>query len=120
MAISTKLLSLLKALVISYIITGVFLLGIAFALYKFGISENAVNLAIIVVYVVASFVGGFVAGKMVKEKKYIWGCLLGLAYMAVICVVSFIMNGTLDFSGSSALTALMLCVGGGMLGGMLS
>lgn len=120
MTISTKLISLLKALVVSYIITGVLLLAVAFVLYKFGISESTVNVAIIVVYVVASFVGGFIAGKLVKEKKYIWGCFLGLAYMAVICVVSFIMNGTLNFSGSSAVSALLLCIGGGMLGGMLS
>lgn len=120
MSVGTKVLSLLKSLLISYIITGVLLLMIAFALFKFGISENVVNIAIIAVYVVASFAGGFIAGKLVKEKKFLWGFLLGFMYMVVICIVSFILNGTISFTGSSWITALIMCVGGGMLGGMLS
>ena len=120
MSVGTKLLNLLKSLLISYIITGILLLIIAFALYKFGISENVVNLAIIAVYVAASFVGGFITGKLVKEKKFLWGFLLGLMYMVVIGIVSFVLNGTISFSGSSFFSAFVMCVGGGMLGGMLS
>jgi putative membrane protein (TIGR04086 family) len=120
MSFSSKLLSLLKALLVSYILTGVMLLAVALALYKFGIGESMVNLAIIIVYVLSSFVGGLLAGKLVKEKKFLWGLILGLTYMTVICLVSFILNGTISLASTSALTALMLCVGGGMLGGMLS
>ena len=119
MQISQKLFSLLKALLVSYIITAVLLVITAFAMYKMGLGENTVNLIIIVIYVLSSFVGGFLSGKMVKEKKYIWGLFLGTAYVLVIVIVSFILNGTISLSAVSSLTTIILCMAGGMLGGML-
>lgn len=120
MAVSMKLISLLKSLVISYIVTGIMLLVIAFSLYKFDITEGTINLLITAVYVVSSFVGGFAVGRMVQEKKFLWGLILGIAYAVVIMLVSFVVNGTIDFTATSAIYQTALCVGGGMLGGMLS
>jgi putative membrane protein (TIGR04086 family) len=120
MELKEKMAGILKALVTAYIITGVMLLCIAFALYKFGISENVVNILIIVVYVVASFVGGIVVGKAVKEQRFIWGIILGIVYMLIIGIMSVIINGEIDISAGSTLTAFILCVCGGMAGGMLS
>lgn len=120
MDVKRKIGALMKSLVISYVITGFMLIAIAFALYKLGISENTVNLLIIIVYVFSCFVGGLLVGKMVKEKKFLWGLLLGLVYMTVICAVSFIVNGTISITAISAITTLLLCTGGGTFGGMIS
>lgn len=120
MTTGVKFVSLLKSLVISYAVTGVMLLIIAFSLYKFGISENTITILITAVYVIASFAGGFAVGKMVGEKKFIWGLVLGALYAAIIMIVSFAVNGTINFSATSALYQMVLCIGGGMLGGMLS
>jgi putative membrane protein (TIGR04086 family) len=118
MELKDKIISLLKALMISYIVTGIMLMAVAFAMYKMGINENAVNISIIVIYVVASFIGGFISGKMIKEQKYLWGIILGVTYMVIIGLVSFVVNGTIELSAGSTLTAFILCVAGGMLGGM--
>jgi len=120
MTVSMRLISLLKSLVISYIVTGIMLLIIALSLYKFGLAESTINILITAVYVVASFAGGFAVGRMVQEKKFIWGLFLGIAYAAIIMIVSFAVNGTIDFSATSAIYQMALCIGGGMLGGMLS
>ena len=64
-------------------------------------------------------VQGFLTGKMVKEQKYIWGLMLGVCYVLVIGIVSFIMNGTIHISAGGTLTNVILCLAAGMLGGML-
>ncbi len=119
MAMGQKLFCLIKALLVSYIITAVLLVITAFAMYKLGFGENTVNLIIIIIYVLSSFIGGLISGKMVKEKKYIWGLALGALYVLVIVLVSFILNGTITFSAVYSLTTVILCLAAGMLGGML-
>lgn len=119
MSVGQKIFSLLKALTVAYIITAILLVITAFAMYKLGIGENTVNLIIIIIYVLSSFAGGLLSGKMIKEKKYIWGLTLGALYVVVIGIVSFILNGTLIFSAASSVTTIILCLAGGMLGGMV-
>ena len=57
---------MIKALLASYIVTGLLLLVLALLLYKLRLSESAVNVGIIAVYVVSCFLGGFLEGKMMK------------------------------------------------------
>ena len=92
----------------------------AFILYKFRISENVVNMAVIVIYVCMTFFAGFVAGKRFKVKKFLWGLILGSVYFLILTVVSMI-GGVSDMVvGRGMITTYLLCAGGGMLGGMLS
>ena len=111
---------LLKTLLFSYILTGVLLALLAVLLYKLRLDEKAVTLAIIVIYVAGTFFGGFVAGKRLKNRKFLWGLLLGAAYFVVLMLVSLAVGRGHIQLGNSFLTTLVLCAGGGMLGGMLS
>ncbi len=111
---------LLKTLLFSYIVTGALLALLAFLLYRLGLGEKAVAAAIIVIYVAAAFFGGFMAGKKQKTRKFFWGLVMGIAYFVVLAAASLAMGeGGLTF-GNSFFTTLVLCAGGGMLGGMLS
>ena len=115
-----KILSALVILVASYVLTAGCLLLLAFILYKFRISENVVNMAVIVIYVCMTFFAGFVAGKRFKVKKFLWGLILGSVYFLILTVVSMI-GGVSDMVvGRGMITTDLLCAGGGMLGGMLS
>ena len=67
----------LKCLLFSYIITGLLLMLLALLLYKFRLTEQVVSAGIILIYVAASFFSGFVTGKKRKEKKFLWGLLMG-------------------------------------------
>lgn len=111
---------LLKSLLFSYILTGIFLILLAFALYKFKLSEKVVSIAIIVIYVAATFFAGWFTGKHEKNRKFLWGLLMGCAYFLVLAGVSLAVNRSLGGVADSFLTTLVLCAGGGMLGGMLS
>ena len=111
---------LLKTLLFSYILTGILLAILAFLLYKLRLGEQAVTIAIIVIYVAATLFGGFVAGKKLKNRKFLWGLLLGTAYIVVLTLVSLVAGRGGIEMGNTFLTTLVLCAGGGMLGGMLS
>lgn len=111
---------LLKLLAFSYILTAVFLLILSMLLYKFRLSETIINIGIVVIYIASTFLTGFLAGKKIGTKKYLWGVFLGAGYFLILTLISLIINhGISDFSGNF-LSTLFLCVGSGMLGGMLS
>lgn len=111
---------LLKCLLFSYILTAAFLLLLAFLLYKLGLTEKIVSIAIIGIYVIATFFAGMVAGKRMQNRKFLWGLLMGSAYFIVLLLVSLLVNHSAGELGNSFFTTLVLCAGGGMLGGMLS
>jgi putative membrane protein (TIGR04086 family) len=111
---------LLKCLLFSYILTGVLLLLLAFLLFQFDLSEKIVAGGIIVIYVAATFFAGFMAGKKLKNRKFIWGLVLGVAYFLILILVALIVNHSLGNLTHSFLSSLILCAGGGMLGGMMS
>lgn len=115
-----KVLILLGLLVFAYVLTGILLLGLAFLLYKFRLDEKIVNIAIIVIYVAVTFLTGFLAGKKLKVRKFLWGFFLGAGYFAILAAVSLIAGQQETVFGSHLLTTFLLCAGGGMLGGMLS
>ncbi len=111
---------LLKSLLFSYILTAGLLLLLAFFLFKFDLTEKLVSVAIIAIYVAATFFAGFVTGKRQNSRKFLWGLLMGAAYFVVLALVSLAVKQSPDTLGQSFFTTLVLCAGGGMLGGMLS
>lgn len=111
---------LLKSLLFSYILTAALLLLLAVLLYKLSLSEQIVSIAIIAIYVIATFFAGYITGKKMQNRKFIWGLLMGVVYFFVLLAVSFIINRSAGEIGNSFFTTLVLCAGGGMLGGMLS
>lgn len=111
---------LMKCLLFSYILTGALLALLALILYKAGLNEKVVSVAIIVIYVGASFFAGFMAGKKIQNRKFLWGLFQGCAYFCILALISVIAGGEEAGGGNSFLTTLVLCGAGGMLGGMLS
>lgn len=112
-------LSMLKFLILGYFISGLLLLLLALFLYKWDLPKPAINAGVIVVYVLSVFGMGFVAGKVKQRRKFLWGLLLGGAYFCILACISFILVKS-PCHGGNVITTLCLCLGGGMLGGMLS
>ncbi|OUP20271.1 hypothetical protein B5F29_06315 [Lachnoclostridium sp. An196] len=107
-----------KALLVSYLLTGGLLLLLAGLLYRFRLDEGKIQIGIILIYIVSCFAGGFLAGKMMKSRKFLWGVLLGLLYFLIMTLVSLAVNRGLQDGTTSYFTTFLLCMGGGMLGGM--
>ncbi len=104
----------------AYIVTFVVLLILALLLYKMNLSEKVISGGIVVTYILSCFVAGLFAGKQMKQKRFLWGLIMGLGYYVILLVVSLVINQSFLAIADSMITTLILCAGGGMLGGMLS
>lgn len=115
-----KIRAVLRSLLFAYAVTGVLLLFLAFLLFQFDLGEKALAAGVVSIYVAACLLGGFMAGKIMRKDKYLWGVLVGVAYYFLLLSVSFAVQGKWDMSLQHALTTFFMCLGGGALGGMLS
>lgn len=116
----SQIVSIIKALLASYIVTGILLFVLTFLLYKFDWDEQKVTAGIIVIYVLSTFVGGFILGKLKRVRKFLWGLIMGVLYFVLLFLISFGVYRSFDGNGTNLITTLLLCAGGGMLGGMLA
>lgn len=115
-----KVRAILRSLLFSYAVTGIFLLLLAFLLFQFDLGEKLVSAGIVAVYILSCLLGGFMAGKIIRKDKYLWGILVGVFYYLLLITVSFAVKGKWDMSLMHAVTTFFMCLGGGALGGMLS
>lgn len=104
----------------AYILTMVVLLILAWLLYRFRLSPGVINAGIIFTYVLTCFLAGNLAGRQMEKKRFLWGLIMGIAYFAVLLIISSVAGGGLGQIDDTMFTTMLLCVGGGMLGGMLS
>lgn len=116
----SKVMWMLKALLVSYVVTGLLLLLLTLLLYKFELNEKAVSAGIIAIYVVSTLIGGIIIGKTAKVKKFVWGISLGIIYFAMLLLITLGVYHTLNGNATNLMTTFVLCAGGGMIGGMIS
>lgn len=112
--------SLGKIVLTMYGITAVLLLLLAFLMQKLQLKAGAVSAGIMITYVIACFLGGFLNGKIKKQKKFLWGLFIGFLYILVMLVVSVIAKEQPEMPLADFLPNLLICLGSGMLGGMVS
>lgn len=111
---------ILKSLLGAYVVTGILLLLLALFVYKLNLEEKQVTIAVMAIYLVSTFVGGFMIGKWNQVRKFWWGMLVGAGYFILLLLVSFGIYHSLKNGGVNVVTAMFLCLGGGLLGGMLA
>lgn len=106
-----------KGLLGSVVLSGAAIMIMALLLLKTGVTEKNIHIAVIGVYVVSCFLSGLYCGKKIKTRRFIWGLLSGVLYFAVLMILSLAMGGGHLSAGMAA--AALICMGSGMLGGML-
>lgn len=114
------ILSFLKDLLLEMIVSFVLIVIVAFITLKISPSYNTIQILILATYAIATFIGGYVIGKVMGNRKFIWGAVSGTIYVAIIVLVSIIVNGEIN-SGTIGIIKLSLAsIGGGTIGGMVS
>ena len=108
-----------KGFFVSFVLTALLLVVVAFVLYQTKASVEHIGGAILLVYAVAAFVGGMIFSAQKDSRHYLMGGLFGLAYFGVVYGVSAVWNKSLSTMFPAMLTTLLVCVLAGMLGGML-
>lgn len=111
---------ILKSLIASYAVTGILLVVLAMLLYRFELNEKIVSAAIVGIYVISTLIGGFIIGKLMKVRRFLWGMGLGILYFALLLLITLGVYHTLNGNSTNLLTTFILCAGGGMAGGMIS
>ena len=96
-------LKMMRALLVSYVVTALFLLLTAALVYRAGLDESKVQIAVILIYIVSCFLGGFLAGKMMKTRKFL---------------VSVAVNQEFGDAVTGVMTTFVICTVSGMAGGM--
>lgn len=115
-----KILVILKSLVLSYLISTLILILLAFLLYKFALGEQAVKAGVLVIYVISCLAGGWYIGRKTGNRKFAWGFLAGILYFLVLLLVSVILYKSPITYSQQLITAFAMCILGGTIGGMLS
>ncbi|RDU24007.1 TIGR04086 family membrane protein [Anaerosacchariphilus polymeriproducens] len=116
----SRLSMVFKALFLAYIVTGILLIVLTALLFKMELREGQVTVGIMAIYIFAGFVAGFAMGKSSKSQKFLWGLMLGGAYFGILVAASYCINRGLDGDLKEIVTTFVMCVGSGMLGGMVS
>lgn len=111
---------LLRCLVLSYIITFLALAVLALLLYKLSLGKGMLAGILIVLYVAVNMLSGILAGRHMKEKRFLWGFAVGSMYFGVMLLLTLLVPVAQFSFNSSLITTFLLCAGGGMLGGMVS
>lgn len=117
---SSKPKILLRSLFVSYLLSAVLLLALSFLFYKLKLKEAQINTAVYLIYVLVCFLGGFLAGKGIRSRRFFWGMTAGLLYFLVLYGVSWAVSRGAAPELSRSMTVLACCVCGGTVGGMLS
>ncbi len=115
-----KGMKVLRALIFSYHVTGISLLILAVLLYKLDLGEGQITAGIVIIYILSCFFGGFLLGRQAESRRFLWGLVLGGVYFLLLLLISGLLEPGNLAGGKTMLTSLFLCLGGGMLGGMLA
>ncbi|MBE5972490.1 MAG: TIGR04086 family membrane protein [Lachnoclostridium sp.] len=107
-------------LFISYFLSAVLLLIMTFLLYKFRLDESQITVGIYGTYILSCLLGGFLAGKAMKTRRFFWGLLTGILYFAFLFLMSTLQEQSVTAELSQILIILGICAGSGMAGGIIS
>ena len=113
-------LQILITLFIMYLATFLMLLIFAAIMFRVQLPAKAAQIGIIVIYVISGFLGGFLMGKKMKSRKFLWGIAIGLSYFAILLLVSLAVNGGAITDVVQLLVTFVLCTASAMIGGMVS
>ena len=111
---------MVMTLLIMYVLTGILLFLLSALTFSQDLSQQVVKMVIVIIYILAGLCGGFVIGKFMKVKKFLWGALAGVAYFAILVIVSLAVNGGSIQDTVQLLVTFVLCTASATIGGMVS
>lgn len=111
---------MLLGLVFACLATTALLLILAFVMLKLQPGTGVMETSILVTYALSCLLGGWYCGRKTERRKFLWGALLGVLYFLLLFLISGMGDRAVQSGFLQSLTALVICAGGGMLGGMLA
>ena len=81
-----KAIKIAKVLVMEALISVAALCLFALILMRFQPSESGIRMGVRILYIIVNLIGGFLIGKIMKQKKFLWGVITGLIYFVIISI----------------------------------
>ena len=110
--------AVLKALILSYIISAAALIALAGMMYRLDMGDTRLRVGVIITYIFYVSIGGFYLGRKVKKREFLWGLVVGLLYYSIHIAAVIAAEGVFPDRIAPAAALALLCMGSGMLGGM--
>lgn len=117
---TSKIKVVLRSLLFSYILSGILLVVISFALYKLHWKEGQVKMAVNAVYILSCLASGLLMGKGFRQKRFLCGLLAGVLYFIILLLVSFLLRRGISSNPAQIVTVMGICAASGTVGGILS
>ena len=110
----------LVTLLFMFVLT-ILLLLVGTALVYYGdLSAETARIIITGIYILVGLAGGFLMGKMMKVRKFVWGILAGIGYFACLLLISLALNQGVIEDVVQLLITFVLVTASSMIGGMIS
>lgn len=120
MSTAKKSVAMVKILLAEIIVSVILILVAAYVVLKMSPPDEYISYLIIAIYVISSLFGGFIAGKIMGKRKFIWGFVAGALYVMVILGVTMVVKGNISSGTIGLMKMIIPALAGGMFGGMIS
>jgi putative membrane protein (TIGR04086 family) len=111
------ILSLVKSLATSYIISGILILTAALALTYTGLSESYIKIIVNAIVGISSFLGGFALSRKRMSQGLINGLICGVFYIGSLYLVGSLFRNSFSVSTAYIITAVISIIFG-VIGGI--
>lgn len=112
--------TILKETLIQMIISVILVALAAFVVLRISPSETVIKIIILIIYAISSFVGGFILGKVMNKRKFLWGALAGGIYFSIILIAALLIKGSPNAGTIGIMSGIITSLAAGTIGGMIS
>lgn len=109
---------MLMGWLVSTVMTVILIFLAALLIYLTDMGSGVISVSVFVIYILSALSGGWVAGHKIKYKKFLWGLAVGVLYYLTVCMIAALSGGMMD-GFHVRIPVVLMCLGSGMLGGML-
>jgi putative membrane protein (TIGR04086 family) len=118
--IPTTCMTLLKANVMAYALTTIYILFGAILLTYTNLNPKVEQWIVLIGIVASAFLAGFDTAKMMARNGYKWGAMGGVAYLIIFIILSFVTNGVSSLSLGTLLCVTILAIVSSAIAGMIA
>lgn len=97
----------------------ILLLVLAGLMYSVHLSQNQISFGVFFIYIISCFFGGFLTGKKLKVRRFLWGLCFGIGYFLILFLFSIVLGSNIAENLPHILSVLLACAVSGMVGGII-
>jgi putative membrane protein (TIGR04086 family) len=109
-----------RSVLVTYVLSFILLLLFTVLVYQLQLNDTFIRGGVYVIYLIAGIAGGFLTGKQIRHRRLVWGILTAGLYCVIWLLPALFQGQTATDIFSIFPILAGLCIGGGILGSILS